>query len=157
MLTSHRSNFVFKLFLVCLLACALTLTGESSVYARQGNSTSEITCLTQAIFYEARGESTEGKILVALVVRARTEDAQSRWPKTICGVVWQRSGKGCQFSWACGHRAAFRPTAEMQQIAQKVYSGALSMPKGFEHVRYFATSRQAYMHATRRVGGHVFG
>lgn len=53
----------------------------------------EFDCLARNVYHEARGESYQGKIAVALVTLNRTE--QAKFPKTICGVVYQKG----QFSW----------------------------------------------------------
>jgi len=50
-------------------------------------------CLQQNIFFEARNQSTLGQAAVAWVTLNRVED--TRYPDTICGVVWQKSA----FSW----------------------------------------------------------
>ena len=67
----------------------------------------EIECLAENIYFEARGESTAGRMAVALVTLNRVKD--NRFPNTICGVVKQTkyypSGRidlhSCQFSWYC--------------------------------------------------------
>jgi hypothetical protein len=60
-------------------------------------------CLTQAIYFEARGEPLEGQLAVAQVVLNRYADP--RYPKSICGVVYgHRPGTAsyaCQFSFSC--------------------------------------------------------
>lgn len=53
----------------------------------------ELDCLTKAIYHEARGESLQGQIAVGWVIINRT--LSSRFPDTICDVIYQRS----QFSW----------------------------------------------------------
>ena len=68
-----------------------------------------ITCLAQAIYFEARDHPTVGQMAVAQVVLNRTHD--SRWPNTICGVVkegptysWKENypvKHRCQFSFYC--------------------------------------------------------
>ena len=50
-------------------------------------------CLQQNIFFEARNQSVLGQAAVAWVTLNRVED--SRYPDTICEVVWQHK----QFSW----------------------------------------------------------
>lgn len=57
----------------------------------------ELFCLTQNVYYEARGESRAGKIAVALVTLNRIDD--KRYPSTICGVVFQKK----QFSWTTSY------------------------------------------------------
>lgn len=53
----------------------------------------DLKCLTETIYYEARGDSKIGKKAVADVVLNRVKD--KRFPNTICGVVYQPK----QFSW----------------------------------------------------------
>lgn len=50
-------------------------------------------CLQQNVFFEARNQSILGQVSVAWVTLNRVES--SRYPDSICGVVWQKS----QFSW----------------------------------------------------------
>ena len=48
---------------------------------------SEVMCLAENIYFEARAESYSGKAAVGNVTRNRVED--SRWPATYCEVVMQ--------------------------------------------------------------------
>ena len=57
----------------------------------------ELHCLAQNVYFESRGESEIGQRAVAWVTLNRVAD--TRWPDTICGVVWQRVGGVAQFSW----------------------------------------------------------
>ena len=58
-------------------------------------------CLTQAVYYEAALESTEGQEGVAQVVLNRVRDPN--YPSSVCGVVFQGAERttGCQFSFTC--------------------------------------------------------
>lgn len=58
-------------------------------------------CLTAAVYYEARSQSTDGQRAVAQVVLNRVRDRA--FPNTVCGVVYQGSQRrtGCQFSFTC--------------------------------------------------------
>ena len=63
-------------------------------------STRDLDCLTDAVYYEARGEIAAGQAAVAQVVLNRVR--HPAFPKTVCGVVFQGvAGDGCQFSFAC--------------------------------------------------------
>jgi spore germination cell wall hydrolase CwlJ-like protein len=59
----------------------------------------DLDCLTDAVYYEARGETKRGQQAVATVVLNRVKNPN--FPKTVCGVVFQRAARGCQFSFAC--------------------------------------------------------
>jgi spore germination cell wall hydrolase CwlJ-like protein len=70
-------------------------------------------CMAMNIYHEARSDSLAGKFAVADVVLNRVRD--DRYPKTICGVIYQGDHKPswkdssqlvpvrnrCQFSWYC--------------------------------------------------------
>ncbi|WP_296765084.1 cell wall hydrolase [Sediminimonas sp.] len=58
-------------------------------------------CLTEALYFEARGETVKGQFAVAEVIMNRAESA--RFPGSVCGVVKQGTGAKhrCQFSYSC--------------------------------------------------------
>ena len=49
----------------------------------------DVDCLARNIFYEAGGESTEGKVAVGMVTINRAQDP--RYPQNVCGVVRQKT------------------------------------------------------------------
>lgn len=64
----------------------------------------QIRCLTDNLYYEARGEPREGQIAVVDVVFNRAESDSALFPGTTpCEIIYQRNRRGCQFSWVCGH------------------------------------------------------
>ncbi len=65
----------------------------------------EFECLATALYFEARGEGIKGQAAVAEVILNRVESPQ--FPRTVCGVVNQSNGRGCQFSYHL--RRLFRP------------------------------------------------
>lgn len=60
-------------------------------------------CLTQALYFEARGETLQGQFAVAEVILNRVDSPG--YPKSVCGVVGQRGGGSCQFSYICDGRS----------------------------------------------------
>ena len=68
---------------------------ESATAQQRMNQFTEedLYCLQQNVYFEARNQSTIGQRAVAWVTLNRVES--SRYPNTICGVVWQPK----QFSW----------------------------------------------------------
>ena len=65
---------------------------------------SEISCMTQVLYREARGEGDTGMIAVGYAVLNRM--ATPGYPHTVCGVVFQKRNDSsgnprCQFQWAC--------------------------------------------------------
>ncbi len=61
-------------------------------------------CLTEALYFEARGETLKGMAGVAEVILNRVDDR--RYPNDVCGVINQGTGKlfRCQFTYTCDGR-----------------------------------------------------
>ena len=97
-------------------------------------SSRELDCLTQAVYFEARGEGSAGQAAVAQVVLNRVRNPA--FPKTICGVVYQGAAhrSGCQFSFACD--GSMRRGREMiawdraQHVAARALSGSVMAAVG---------------------------
>ena len=66
---------------------------------RQETFNRQLECLAMNIYHEARSESYDGQLAVATVTMNRVDS--HKYPETVCGVVWQKNNKGCQFSWTC--------------------------------------------------------
>ncbi len=83
-------------------------------------------CLTLAVYYEAGAESSTGQSAVAQVVLNRVR--HPLYPQTICGVVFQGSGKatGCQFTFTCDGALARVPSAAGWRRAGVAAAAALS-------------------------------
>ncbi|WP_227419614.1 cell wall hydrolase [Roseitranquillus sediminis] len=62
-------------------------------------------CLTEALYFEARGEDVAGIFAVAEVILNRVDSV--RFPDSVCGVVQQGTGERyrCQFSYNCDGQA----------------------------------------------------
>lgn len=123
----------------------------------------DLECLTQAVYYEARGEGREGMRAVAQVVLNRTRHAA--FPRTVCSVVFQGSNRrtGCQFSFTCNgamrgpvNRAAWN---RARDVAAAALDGAVYTPVGAAtHFHTTAVSprwRGSLVRITQ-VGDHVF-
>ncbi|MGQ2991048.1 MAG: cell wall hydrolase [Brevundimonas sp.] len=123
----------------------------------------DLDCLTQAAYYEARGEGREGMQAVAQVVLNRAR--HPAFPKSVCGVVYQGAGRstGCQFSFTCNgamrgavNRAAWN---RARDVASKALSGAVFAPVG--NATHFHTTgvspgwRNALIRVNQ-VGQHLF-
>lgn len=116
----------------------------------------EVACLAQNIYHEARGESVLGQKAVAHVTLNRASD--ERWPDTICGVVHQDQ----QFSWTDAPVKINDPVAyeNAMMIAVAAMSGLSTDPT--DGATYFYNSRKASPRWSRRfatvavIGGHRF-
>lgn len=108
------------------LALRADLTSLGAKPASRMEASRELDCLTQAVYFEARGESAQGQAAVAQVVLNRVK--HPAFPKTVCGVVFQGSNRrtGCQFSFACDGSMRGRREASAWNRARKVAARALS-------------------------------
>lgn len=118
-------------------------------------------CMAVAIFFEARAEPVAGMEAVANVIVNRVED--SRYPDTVCDVVWERK----QFSFThdgltddpeahTGHQDKLA-WATSQEVAKEALQGNLL---GVTSTHYHATSVLPFWaklySKDGRVGKHVF-
>lgn len=124
----------------------------------------EETCLTEALYFEARGESLQGQVAVAEVILNRVD--RDEFPSSVCRVVRQGMSGGlyaCQFSYNCDGKPediADRNTYEMlAHIARRMLDG---LPRELTHgaTHYHAThvrprwSRRFDL--TAEIGEHAF-
>ncbi|WP_259548019.1 cell wall hydrolase [[Roseibacterium] beibuensis] len=86
----------------------------------------DLECLTQAAYYEARGEGRDGMKAVAQVVLNRVR--HRAFPNSVCGVVFQGAGRrtGCQFSFTCDGSMRGRVNRAAWNRAREIASSALS-------------------------------
>lgn len=121
----------------------------------------DLECLTQAVYYEARGETAAGQAAVAQVVLNRTR--HPAFPKTVCGVVFQRTRASCQFSFACDgsvyRRVDARAWRRAEQVAARALNGKVSGDVGNAthfHVASINPGWGARLLRVSQVGQHVF-
>jgi spore germination cell wall hydrolase CwlJ-like protein len=126
-------------------------------------SSRELECLSEAVYYEARGETPSGQAAVAQVVLNRVRHPS--FPKSICGVVFQGAYTriGCQFSFACdgSMRRSREPGAwnRAQKIASRALSGAVMTEVGAAthfHTTGVAPGWGPRLLRVAQVGMHVF-
>jgi spore germination cell wall hydrolase CwlJ-like protein len=124
---------------------------------------SELNCLTQAVYFEARGETQKGQAAVAEVILNRVK--HPAFPKTVCGVVYQgaATGRGCQFSFACD--GAVERVSEggawnrAHRIAAQVLAGVVLADIGGAthfHTTGVSPAWGDRMRLVTRVGTHIF-
>lgn len=78
---------------------------------------SEVKCLADNIYFEARSEPNLGKYAVAKVTINRANDPY--FPESICDVVQQERRGRCQFSWWCDQ--SLKEKSQFKLINDKVY------------------------------------
>jgi N-acetylmuramoyl-L-alanine amidase len=119
----------------------------------------QVRCLAEAVYYEAKGEPRRGQEAVAEVVATRV--ASRAYPNTFCGVVYQRTARVCQFSWACSaRRAPHGPQwARANDIAERVVDGwrpGVATGATHFHATFVSPSWSRVYRRVAHIGGHVF-
>ncbi len=91
-------------------------------FQQVSDAPNDLHCLTEAVYFEARGETAAGQQAVAQVVLNRVR--HPAFPKTVCAVVHQRTASGCQFSFACSSRQSPIESAAWRR-AEAIASGEM--------------------------------
>jgi spore germination cell wall hydrolase CwlJ-like protein len=148
-----------------MLRASLNVTPSAAAPFRLGGAleaSREVECLTQAVYYEARGETPAGQAAVAQVVLNRVR--HPAFPKTVCGVVFQgANSRVCQFSFACNGvmRRPVEPAAwrRAERVAHKALSGEVMPEVGRAthfHTTAVAPAWGLRMARVTQVGEHIF-
>ena len=122
-------------------------------------SQQELSCLAKNIYYEAPQEPYLGKLAVATVTMNRVR--HPKFPKTVCGVVYQRNTRGCQFSWTCGPKARFNQAVYNQSlvIARDVLTNNAQVVS-LENALYFHNTKVnpnwTFAKKIIQIGNHIF-
>ena len=133
-------------------------------FASEADALTAESCLAKAIYYEAGFEPVDGQQAVAQVIVNRVND--SAYPDTVCGVVYQGSGRttGCQFSFTCDGSERRRPPTKSQlsaarSLAHETLSGFTPDEVG-EATHYHADYVDPYwapsLVEVKAIGHHVF-
>ncbi len=120
-------------------------------------------CLSEALYFEARGETVKGQFAVAEVIMNRVKSA--RFPDNVCGVINQGTGRKyqCQFTYTCdgNPERISEPQAwdRVSKIARAVLDGrAPELTQGATHYHTTAVRprwSRVYTH-TASIGVHRF-
>lgn len=121
----------------------------------------DLDCLSDAVYYEARGEGSAGMAAVAQVVLNRVR--HPAFPKTVCGVVFQGANtRTCQFSFACdGSMRRSRETAawaRARAVAARALGGYVMTDVGNAthfHTTWVSPGWRGMLRITQ-VGTHIF-
>lgn len=122
-------------------------------------------CLSEAVYYESRGEPTLGQIGVAQVVINRAFSPY--YPDNVCGVVYQNAHRwmSCQFTFACDgsmRRGINEPEAweRAKRIAHEMMAGRLWLSDVGNATHYHAYWVKPWWIRTMRrihtIGVHTF-
>ncbi|MEL6641407.1 MAG: cell wall hydrolase [Pseudomonadota bacterium] len=120
-------------------------------------------CLAEALYFEARGETTEGLFAVGEVILNRVDSAA--YPNTLCRVINQGTGRkfACQFTYTCDGRPEVitEPAAwqRVGKVARLLIDGApRQLTNGATHYHTTAVSPSWSRRFPRvaQYGVHVF-
>lgn len=120
-------------------------------------------CLTEALYFEARGESLRGQFAVAEVILNRV--SSSDFPNTVCGVINQGTGRlyACQFTYTCdGRKESIHEARAWQRVgkvARLMLDGAPRLLTAGATHYHTNTVRPRWSRAFRRtttIGVHHF-
>jgi spore germination cell wall hydrolase CwlJ-like protein len=122
-----------------------------------------LTCLTQAIYYEAASEGADGGRAVAQVVLNRMH--HPGYPASVCGVVYEGSERptGCQFTFTCDGSLLRQPVESLwtrsRKIAEEALAGRVFAPIGHAtsyHADYLLPYWADALDKTVQIGRHIF-
>lgn len=120
-------------------------------------------CLSEALYFEARGETAKGLFAVAEVIMNRVDS--NAYPNSLCGVINQGTGRkyACQFTYTCDGRpevisepAAWR---RVGKVARLLIDGAdRNLTDGATHYHTTAVnpSWARVFPRTAKYGVHLF-
>ena len=123
-------------------------------------------CLSEVMYYEARGEGQDGQMAVAEVVFHRLR--HGHYGHSICAVVYEGAGNsGCQFSFTCNGELAQHKSSvawrSSEILAARILTGQTALRDITGDATHFhATSVSPDwaddngMERTAQIGNHVF-
>ena len=120
-------------------------------------------CLSEALYFEARGESVKGQFAVAEVILNRV--ASPAYPDDVCGVIHQGTGRKyqCQFTYTCdGLPEKIRETDAFEQVAKVAHvslegvSAPLTDGATHYHTKHVSPSWARKFPRTATIGVHHF-
>ena len=120
-------------------------------------------CLSEALYFEARGETVKGMFAVAEVIMNRVDS--KRFPNSLCGVINQGTGRkfACQFTYTCdgiAENIANQASWEkVGKVARALMDGAdrnLTSGATFYHTKAVRPSWSRVFTRTTTIGAHHF-
>jgi len=121
-------------------------------------------CLSEVMYYEARGEGKDGQMAVAEVVFHRLR--HGHYGHSICAVVYEGAGThGCQFSFACDGELTEAKSGAAWRSAETLAARILTGETALHDITGDATHFHAVsvapdwadnMERTVQIGNHIF-
>ncbi len=126
-------------------------------------ATSEMKCLAEAIYFEARGEEIEGQYAVGEVIINRV--ISKEFPNSICGVISEGASRlnACQFSYNCdgkleiiSEKKIYDRILKLSKILLEPTARFLTGGATFYHSRLVSPSWSKKFVKTKEIGNHFF-
>ena len=123
----------------------------------------QMSCLAEALYFEARGEPITGQLAVGEVILNRVED--SRYPSSICKVINQGTGRrfACQFTYTCDgkletvhERKAYEMALKLAKILITTHDGKLTKGSTHYHSNYVNPKWSKKFERVAKYGRHIF-
>jgi len=121
-------------------------------------------CLSNAIYFESRGEPERGQMAVAQVVLNRVFSGY--YPDNVCGVVYQNAHRhlACQFTFACDNVRDVVTEPDAWEVAKRIardsLDGKIWLPEIGKATHYHATYVNPWwvrtMKKHKTLGIHIF-
>lgn len=120
-------------------------------------------CLTEALYFEARGEKVKGQMAVAEVILNRVKS--ERFPDSVCGVINQGTGRKfqCQFTYTCdgreeviAERRAYERVAKVARVAMDGVTPKLTDGATHYHTVAVKPRWSKVYTRTAKIGTHIF-
>ena len=126
-------------------------------------SDKQVSCLAEALYFEARGEPIKGQLAVGEVILNRVEDA--RYPSSICKVVNQGTGRryACQFTYTCDgkletvhERKPYEMALKIAKILMTTHDRKLTRGSTHYHSNYVNPKWSKKFERVAKFGRHIF-
>ena len=121
-------------------------------------------CLSEVLYYEARGEGRVGQQAIAEVVFHRMNNGN--YGHSICAVVYEGAGHpGCQFSFTCigelAHARQSEAWQESEALAAEILTGEVQLRNATGgatnfHAVSVSPDWAPTLEKTTQIGNHVF-
>lgn len=129
----------------------------------KGSGGADWQCLSQALYFEARGESIKGQFGVAEVILNRVDSPN--YPNTVCGVINQGTGRKfqCQFTYTCdgikeviNEPAAYTRVGKIARLALDGAERNLTAGATHYHTKAVSPRWSRTFNRTATIGVHHF-
>ncbi|WP_415235842.1 cell wall hydrolase [Sneathiella sp.] len=120
-------------------------------------------CLTQAVYFEARGEPLIGQVAIAEVVLNRVADR--KYPDNACKVVFQNKHmpNRCQFSFACDGKPdrpsdlnAWEKSLKIVALVMAGERSGVAKRATHYHASYVSPNWRLRLNKVGEIGRHIF-